>query len=50
MEFMEYLNKDVKKTDAFCTYVGGRAVLIPTSSNLPITMYKLYEIIDDLTE
>ena len=37
MEFMECLNKDVKKKDTFCT--SGIGILIATSSNLFNTKY-----------
>ena len=47
MEFMECLNEDLKKKGHFL-YIGGRAILITTGTNLFDTKSKFYRFNDDL--
>ena len=49
MEFMECLNEDVKKKGHFL-HIGGRAILIATSSNLLDAKYEFYVFNDDLRD
>ena len=42
MEFMECLNEDMKKKKGYFLYIGGRAILIATGSNLFDTKYEFY--------
>ena len=44
MEFMECLNEDTKKKKGHFLYIGGRDVLITTSSNLLDTKYEFMDL------
>ena len=49
IEFMKCFNEDTKKK-GHSLYIGGRAILIATSSNLLDTKYKFYGFNNDLRE
>ena len=50
VEFMECLNENTKKKKGHFLYIGGRAILFTTGSNLLDTKYKFYGLNDDLQD
>ena len=50
IEFMECLNEDMKKKKGHFLYIGGRAVLITTVSNLLDAKYKVHGFNGDIRD